>query len=242
MLPQFAELFPGGHGVVGCEGADYAIGVGRIEIALEEAVLETLRTGRKAEFGFARGFLDLGRPFDQLVVGQGIDISAFGQIFESLLVGGHDVGRLHPRHILKLIGAELGERVEGVALGAHTEIIKVDEIVGVHGRKVAVKRAQDADGTGIGLKLGLDACEPGAIFVGLVIDLARCASQHLFAHRLGFFDRTGLCRPEQDVGLCHGGRAQDGETGDGTGDCVFQSHEFLPRYVVCAPDSSPTRC
>ena len=48
--------------------------------ALEEAVLQTFWTCREAKFRFARCFFDIGRPLDQLIIGQRIDVCAGWQM------------------------------------------------------------------------------------------------------------------------------------------------------------------
>ena len=87
---------------------------GGIGVALEEAVDQPLRPGRQAELRRAGLLREVLRPGDQLVIGERVDVGAFGEIFERLLVGGHDVGRLHPRNVLLLAGAELAEAEIGL--------------------------------------------------------------------------------------------------------------------------------
>src|SRR3546814_12567869 len=67
-------------------------------IALEEPVHQSLRAGGEAELPVARRLLDVLAPLTKLVVGQGVQISALGQVLQGLLVGGHDIARLHPGH------------------------------------------------------------------------------------------------------------------------------------------------
>src|SRR2546422_1943853 len=49
---------------------------GRIEEAFEEAMLQPLGAGGKAEFRRAGLFGDVFRPFNQLVIGDGVEIDA----------------------------------------------------------------------------------------------------------------------------------------------------------------------
>src|SRR3546814_19667239 len=83
-------------------------------IALEEPVHQSLRAGGEAELPVARRLLDVLAPLTKLVVGQGVQISALGQVLQGLLVGGHDIARLHPGHEVLRIGAVLAELNEAV--------------------------------------------------------------------------------------------------------------------------------
>ena len=52
-------------------------------------------------------------PGDQLVIGQRVQIGAFGQELQRLLVGHHQEGRLHPGGILLFRRAQLAEFQHG---------------------------------------------------------------------------------------------------------------------------------
>src|SRR5439155_1321296 len=106
ILTKLLELVPCRLGVGRAELGHHRACVGGIEEALKEAVLQSLRTGRKAELRRAGLFGDVLGPFDQLVVGDGVEIDARGQILQRLLVGRHQIGGLHPWHVFLLAGAE----------------------------------------------------------------------------------------------------------------------------------------
>jgi hypothetical protein len=100
--------------------------VGGIEVTLEEAVHQTGGTGGKTEGGLAERLLGVGGPLRELIVGEGIELRALWKVLERLLTSGHNVGGLHPRHVLRVISAEAGERDHAVR-----NAVLLDQ--GVHG-------------------------------------------------------------------------------------------------------------
>ena len=146
-----------------------------------------------------------------------------GQVFQRLLVGGHDVGRLHPRNVLLLARAELAETEIGlVDADAHQrfgEVGQVGDDIREAG-EIAVQAADHADLALAGLRLGLDAGDERARILRLEIDLAAEAGQHVVANALLFLDRRTLVRPEQD--RRGGSRRRRGGGDENCGACQFQ--------------------
>ena len=89
-------------------------------------------------------------------------------------------------------------RESNLDIGAQT--IEINQIVGAHRREITVQRAKDADRTRSGLQFGVETGQPWAAVVRLIVDFAG-TGENLFAHGLRFFDRLGLGRPEQNIGL-----------------------------------------
>ena len=212
MGPKGAERFPCADGGVGFKRAHHAVGVGRIQVALEEAVLQTVGASRKAELLVACRLFHSGRPCDQLVIGQRVDVSAFGQEFQCLFVSGHDVGRLHPRQIMLLIRAQLAQFQER-RVHSHAAQIKAGQIrqIGrIHRSKAAVQIAQHTNRAVAGLQFSVQTCQERTAIVGLIVGTCVKAGQDLIAHRLRFLDRFGLRGPEQHFGLRGTGGQRDG--------------------------------
>ena len=198
MLPQPAERPPSRHGLVGCEGAHDAVRVGRVEVALEEAVLQALGTGGESEFRRSGRLVDVGRPFDQLVVCQRIDVRALRQMRQRLLAGSHDVARLHPGNVLHVPGSEHGEIVERSGRGL-AETVQAHEIRGVHRREVAVKGAEHRNRARARLQLGAQPGQPRPAVIGLVVDRSGEAGENLIAHGLSLLRGLCLGGPEKQI-------------------------------------------
>ena len=219
MAPQFLELGPCGHRLGRGKGAHHPVSVGRIQIPLEEPVFQTLGTSRKAEFRFTGGLMGVGGPCDQLIIGQSVDIRALGQILKRLFVGRHDIAGLHPRDVLQTIGAQFRQTVERVRRRGDAQIRQIDQISGVHRRKITMQRAKHPDRARSGLQFRLQTGQPRTAIVGLVIHLTAKARQDLFTHGLGFFYGFGLCRPEKGLGL-------RGNSGTRQGDSRGRAQKF----------------
>ena len=108
-------------------------------------MLQAFRACRKSEFRRTGRGLHISSPLNQLVIRQSVDISAIRQMLQSFLVGGHNVARLHPGDILRRIRAQLCKIVERCAGCTQSKIFEIDKIIRVHGREIAVQRAQQSN-------------------------------------------------------------------------------------------------
>ncbi len=146
MRPERLELRPHGFGFRTLESRDHATREGRVEIALEETRHQPAGAGRETQRAFSRLGLDVRGPFAQLHIGQRVDIGPGREILQRFLLGGHHVGRLHPRNILLLVRAELaeGDEVVGDARCARRrhEIIHGVEARGHQRLDFAMQRAE----------------------------------------------------------------------------------------------------
>ena len=117
---------------------------------------------RQAALGTAGALVERRAPLTELLPRQRVDIGALGQIFERVLVGGHDVGRLHPRYVVEeVVGAEqAGVEVRRGELAVGRQV--VGDIDHVHQRVGTLERregaVQGADHVDLG-GAGLRACQ-----------------------------------------------------------------------------------
>jgi hypothetical protein len=137
----------------------------------------------------------------QLVVGQRLDVGALGQQVDGLLAGGHEVARLRPRDVDRLVAPDLGQlqvvRVEAAAgqlLGVVAQVGQ--QPVGGQADQVAVLPADHGDAALAGLGLGADAVLQGALLLAQELDLAPEPGQDGRAHLLGLLDRLELGRDQ----------------------------------------------
>ena len=102
-------------------------------------MLQTLWTGRKAKFRLTGRFFDVARPSDQLIICQRINIGALWQILQRFFAGRHDIGSLHPRHILHGARAKFGQFIIGARGGHNAQAIQIDKIIRLHRGKIAMQ-------------------------------------------------------------------------------------------------------
>ena len=139
-----------GRSLFALEVGHHAAGPRGPQIALEEA-LEEAGVGQAA-LGAARAFRQRLAPGAQLLPGQRVDVGALGQVLQRIDVGSHDVGRLHPRHVVEEVVAaeQTGFKIRGCQIAVGRQVIRhVDHVhqgVGaLERREGAVERADHVD-------------------------------------------------------------------------------------------------
>ena len=157
--PEVGHVGPRGLGVGAAERRNLPAGEAGQQVALGEAVEQPLGARRDAEHRAARRRLRRPRPGEVLVVGELADVGARGQPLQGLLVDGHDVGRLHPRHELRGGAAQRGQLEDLVGVARARELAQdpadVVERVGERG-EVVVEAADEGGAHVAGLGLRLD--------------------------------------------------------------------------------------
>jgi hypothetical protein len=187
----------------------YAPGVGGVERPLEQPVHQALGAAREPQLALAGGLLDVGTPLAQLCVSELVDVGSLRQVGQCLLVGDHDVGRLHPGHVELVPAAQLAEldvgRVDAAVAQLLHHVVGRVERVG-DGGEIAMQTAQQAGVDAAGLGLGLDPSDPRPRLVDDVFDRLGEALEDDLADFLGLLDRPQLVREEDHVGACHAGQ------------------------------------
>ena len=112
--PKILQPLPALSRIITGKGSYHAAGEGWHKEALEEAMQQTTLACRESELGIASGIFYVLSPSHQIIIGQGIDIRAGGQVVQSFFVDGKNVSRLHPRHVVGFVGVELGYIPEGI--------------------------------------------------------------------------------------------------------------------------------
>ena len=183
----------------------------------------------EAKLGRACGLFHIAGPFDQLIVGQRVNVCAIRQELQRLFVGSHNIAGLHPRDVLRVAGAQFRQIVESGACSTQTQLIQIDKVIRAHRREITMQRAEHTDGAGASLQFSVQTGEPRPAIVWLVID--SLPGEHLLSHRLSFFYGLGLRGPEQDFGL--GGSCQCEHRCCRDCPCEFRAkiHDFLPLRI-----------
>jgi len=165
---------------------------------------QALRSGREAEQPLAGLLLDRACPKGQLLVGECIDVRPSGEIGQSLLIGDHDVCRLHPGDVELVGGAELAERHQRVGNAPRrrypAKVIERHECIERHERlQLAVQCTDDVDCVRAALLLGFDAHRELRRLLGDVIDVTPEILEDHIAHLLRLLDRAQLGRQDDEV-------------------------------------------
>ena len=207
VLPKLLHVVPHRDRVRALVCRDEPACVRRIEIALDQAMDETIRRQREAELLLSGLVGDVLGPSDELRIGERVDVRACRQVLQRLLARDHEVGRLHPRDVNLRAAADLteGEHVlrDLLILVLVRDLRDVVERTrGDEGGELAVLDADQADLLlTAGLRFRGNSVEDHRALIGNEIHRgALIRSQDLLAHVLLFGDRAELRRGE-DEGL-----------------------------------------
>ena len=140
------------------------------------------------------------------VVGQLVDVGPGRQVRQGLLVGDHDVGRLHPGHVELVPAAQLAELDVGGSMPRSPSCFitsSTGSSASVISGEIAMQATQQAGIDAAGLGLGLDPGDPRPRLVDHVLDRLGKALEDDLADLLGLLDRPQLVREEDHVGARH---------------------------------------
>ena len=207
--PQLiAQPLQHGRSLVALEVADHAAGEGRPHVALQEAMEQAGL--REAAQRLSLALVDRLAPIGKLLPGQVVQVGAGRQVLQRVLVRAHDVGGLHPGHVIEVVVAAqqagLQEGLGEVAAGRQV-LGRVDHVShGVdplQGREGAVQRADQVDGAAAGLRLGRHQVQQRALLGAGEVEAAVGQDR---AELLGLLDWHELGREEDQAAHVDRGR------------------------------------
>ncbi len=222
VAPEPLEIFPHRGGGGAPEFEEGAVGERGVQIALEEAVHQALLPGGEAERLFAGFLVDVRGPFLELLIGQGVQRGALGQVGQGFLVRGHDEGGLHPREVEDVLPVEPAQlhQVLRKIPGVQFLVERVERPQGaalVQALEIAVQGSHQDRGGGILLELRIHEFQQVGVVVGPEVDGAREILQDRVLHFPGFFHGIELGREEGDFGGRFPAEAESLGAGGGAG-------------------------